>query len=84
MLDIYYCKPNDNLLDDAVIARYGNDLPDYAASLPPESFADKAFAFKNEWYRYAIRQAIDHCLYSDPNGYAKKYLKEYDVSSSSK
>jgi hypothetical protein len=51
---------------DSVIGRYGSEGPDYAASHPPEAFADAEGYVKQaeHWYREAMTRAKARGLYA--------------------
>jgi hypothetical protein len=64
-VDLYWCiSPSMSSLA-SVIGRYGNEGYEYAASHPPEAFADpKEYIGRNEiWYRVAMSRAIEKGLY---------------------
>ncbi len=77
VVDLYWCPSSKNdpvslACDTSVIGRYGDECPDYAASMPPKAFAGsyledlkKDDSGRHNWYLTALTLAEQAGLY-DP------------------
>lgn len=62
-LDLYWCVNPSYRNLDSLLARYGDDGPEYVSAHPPEAFSDPVLLLRREWYREILRRGEAAGLY---------------------